>query len=299
MPTTNLQSSRVRSITQQIWAIRPQALYSLLASASSMPDELAKHAAEVKAARRAVRNVQGRIAVVPIRGVLAQHRDDWYGDTSTDEIGGMVDLAMESPEVGTIVLDIESPGGIVSGVHELWSKLMTAKESKPIVSVVNSMAASAAYYLASASTEIVATDGSLTGSIGTLSTHLDVSKLLDNEGIKATFIFAGKYKVEGNELEPLGDEAREEIQRIVDSYYGTFVGAVAQGRKVSEKRVREEFGEGRVFRAEQAVAMGLVDRVGTLESVLSGIAGKRSKAIAVARAAEMRKREMRLRALGL
>ena len=94
--------------------------------------------------------------------------------------------------------------------------------------------------------------------------------MAEKAGVKVTMISAGKFKTEGNEFEPLSDEARAAIQKRVDGYYSSFTGAVAKGRGVTPSAVRGGFGEGRVVGANEAVSLGMADRIGTLESTLAG-----------------------------
>jgi ClpP class serine protease len=106
------------------------------------------------------------------------------------------------------------------------------------------------------------------GSVGVVSLHLDFSKQAEMEGVKPTWITYGRYKVEGNELEPLGEEARAFLQHRVDEYGEMFVKAVARNRGVNAKEVRENFGQGRMFGAKEAKERGLVDRIATLDETL-------------------------------
>jgi ClpP class serine protease len=99
--------------------------------------------------------------------------------------------------------------------------------------------------------------------------------MVENEGVKVSLVSAGKYKTEGNPFEPLTDEAREAIQEMVDDYYSMFINAVARNRGVSASDVRGGFGEGRVVSADKAVALGMVDRVGSFSEVISEQAGRR------------------------
>jgi hypothetical protein len=115
----------------------------------------------------------------------------------------------------------------------------------------------------------VVSPSSLTGSIGVYASHEDESQALDKIGVKVTLISAGKYKVEGNSFEPLGDDARSAMQAMVDEYYGMFTKAVARGRGVKVSDVTGGFGEGRVVTAQQALKLGMADRVATLDQVLS------------------------------
>jgi len=227
--------------------------------------------ADVQAAtgnqRPPTRSSTGRIAVVPIYGVIMQ-RSDYRWETSTEETGALLDALIARPDVDSIVLDINSPGGTVSGTPELAEKIFNARGEKKIVAVANSMAASAAYWIGSAASEFVVTPSGAAGSIGVWNMHIDQSKMLETFGVKASIISAGKYKVEGNSFEPLGEEARAEMQRVVDEYYDQFVSAVARNRGVTSSAVKGGYGEGRVLTASRAKDAGLVDRVATMSQVL-------------------------------
>jgi ClpP class serine protease len=99
--------------------------------------------------------------------------------------------------------------------------------------------------------------------------HEDISKALENEGVKVSMISAGKFKTEGNPYEPLSEEARAAIHESVNDGYEKFVNAIARNRNVKAADVRYGFGEGRVVSAEQAVSLGMADRVGTLDETVS------------------------------
>jgi ClpP class serine protease len=108
--------------------------------------------------------------------------------------------------------------------------------------------------------------------------HQDVSEMLAAEGVKMTFIKAGKFKTEGNPFEPLSEDALAFHQGQVDATYEQFVGAVARGRGVNKSAVREGMGQGRMMHAAQSAEMGLVDRVATLGRVLEELgAGSTAK----------------------
>jgi capsid assembly protease len=131
--------------------------------------------------------------------------------------------------------------------------------------------ASAAYWLAASASEIVALPSAQVGSIGVFSMHEDVSKALDEKGVKVTLISAGKFKTEGNPFEPLSDDAKAAVQGTVDFYYGQFTSDVANGRGVAVDSVRAGFGEGRVVTAKDALKLGMIDRVGTLDDVVGDL----------------------------
>jgi signal peptide peptidase SppA len=204
--------------------------------------------------------------------------------------------AVNDARIGAIVFDVNSPGGSVTGVDELSKMIYDARGSKPIVAVANHLMASAAYWIGTAADELVVTPSGEVGSIGVFAAHQDVSAAMEKEGVKTTLISAGKYKTEGNPFEPLTDEAHASIQARVDDYYSMFTKAVARNRGVNVADVRGGFGEGRVVGAQQAVSLGMADRVATLDDVISGLTRRQRQGRSVA--AEIDYRQRRARALG-
>jgi signal peptide peptidase SppA len=259
-----------------VWAIIPDKLAVLAdvvaqhaQTGALSPEEIEARAGGIE---RPVRRVTGKVAVLPLFGVMANRANlitNWSGGTSTEQFGGWFDAAMEDSSVGAVILDVNSPGGSVHGLEELSSKIFNARGTKPIIAVANPLAASAAYYVATAADEIVATPGGLVGSVGTIAVHTDVSQMNEVLGIKYTYITAGRRKSEGNPNEPLAADAQEYMQYLVNKYYAAFVDAVARNRGVKTTVVKKSYGEGRVVDAEQAVELGMSDRIGTLESVLA------------------------------
>lgn len=212
-------------------------------------------------------NDQGAVAVIPIKGVLTHHSS--CCGNSCDEIGEWVGLAAEDNAIKAIVLDVDSPGGSVFGVQEAGEKIRQAREVKPVFAVANSMMASAAYWLGSQATKIVGTPGADIGSIGVILVHADFSKMAEDMGVKFTFITSSKHKAEGNQMEPLADDARAHMQSRVNDYHGTFVDAIAKGRKISKSLVNNDFGQGRMFGAAKAKEIGMIDKIGTLASTVN------------------------------
>lgn len=237
------------------------------------------------------------VAVIPIFGTImprANLMSEYSGGTSVQSLRAQLREALASDEVGSILLDIDSPGGQVSGVPELAAEILAARGDKPIVAMANTLAASAAYWLAASADEIVVSPSAEVGSIGVLAMHQDVSQVLEREGVVVNFIHAGKYKVEGNPYQPLDDEARGAIQARVDDYYGMFVSAVAKGRGVSVADVRGGFGEGRVVGAKQAVSLGMADHVATFDETITRLRGGRRRASRFGASLETRARRLRL-----
>jgi capsid assembly protease len=226
----------------------------------------------IRAEERQIRNV----AILPLFGVIFPRANmvdniSGPGGTSAERFGQSFSKLMNDPAIDAIVIDINSPGGQVGGVQEVSKKIFESRGAKPIIAVANPLTASAAYWIGSAADELVVTPSGDVGSIGVYAVHEDISAALEQEGIKISIISAGKYKVEANQYQPLSEEARTAIQSDVDEIYDTFVNDVARNRGASPDVVRNSFGEGRTVMAEQAVKIGMADRVATLDDVVNGL----------------------------
>jgi len=223
----------------------------------------------------------GAVAVIPIRGVIA-HRmgsmDESSGGTSTERIGAILAQVAADPGIKTILYDIDSPGGAVPGVQELAAQMFALRGVKRQVAQVNSLAASAAYWLAAQCDEIVSIPSGLAGSIGVFSAHEDLSAALEKEGIKVTLVSAGKHKVEGNPFQPLSDETRTVLQTRVNDAYAQFTKDVARGRGVTPAAVRGGYGEGRALDAKDAKAAGLIDRIATMDETIARLTSRPARA---------------------
>lgn len=211
-------------------------------------------------------------ALITVDGSLV-NRGAWIGASSGlvsyEGIAAQVRDAMDDPEVERIVLDLNSPGGEAGGMFALAQLIGAAAKTKPVCAVVNDMACSACYGLASGATEIVASPTSMIGSIGVVLTHIDRSAELAAKGQKVTLIYAGDHKVDGNPFGPLSKEVAADLTREVGALYDQFTSLVGQGRG---KRLDQEAARGtqaRVFIGEEAVARGLADRVASLDDVLA------------------------------
>ncbi len=271
----------VNAVYNQPWAVLPSMYSTLLdliafrAAGNVLTEEEIQERIGAVAPRGQSRS--GAVAVLPLGGVMSQRMNmmsAMSGGTSTELFGKMFNDAVNDPAISGIVMDIDSPGGSVFGVQELAQTIMDARGTKPIIAFANSMAASAAFWVAAAADEIVVTPGGQVGSIGVLTAHSDLSVALEAAGEKITLISAGKKKVDANPIEPLSPEAKVDLQATVDTYYASFVGAVARGRGVTPSAVRDGFGQGGMVGAVEAVKEKMADRIGTLETAISRAAGR-------------------------
>jgi signal peptide peptidase SppA len=218
----------------------------------------------------------GAIAVLPLYGTIIPRGNmmmESSGATSVERFTAAFRAALNAPDISGIVIDIDSPGGAVTGVDELASEIYNARGQKPINAIASPMAASAAYWIGTAADSLSVTPTGEVGSIGVFAAHRDMSAMMEKEGIKTTLISAGKYKVEGNPYEPLTDEARETMQGRVDDYYGMFVDAVGRNRGVKASAVRGGMGEGRLVGARSAIELNMADRIETMDEMMRRLTG--------------------------
>jgi signal peptide peptidase SppA len=237
------------------------------------------NAARIDAAAETTRQSGGAVAVVPLLGTIfhraAESMEESSGGTSTTAFLSAFRSAAANPEVGTILIDTDSPGGTVAGVAEVADEVFAARDSKRIVALSDDLMASAAYHIASQAHEIVSIPSGTVGSIGVFAAHEDLSKRAELLGVKVTLISAGKYKTDGNPFEPLSDDARAQFQARVDDAYARFVKAVARGRGVTPDEVRNGYGQGRVLGAKDALKAGLIDKIATRDETIGRLIGKR------------------------
>lgn len=283
----------LNAISSSYWAILPAKLSEIIAVVQSHERGVVIDAArwEALAARRQENiGVSGGVATIGLYGTISQRVGllTGSGGTSTEEFGRTLQAAMDDPDISAVVVDIDSPGGSVYGVQELSDRIYSMRGKKPLISVSNSEAFSAAYWLASAFDKLYVTPSGQVGSVGVIATHADESAAIEREGVKYTFVTAGKYKAEGNSTEPLSEEAHGRLQQIVDTYYSTFVGHVARNRGVTPKQVEESYGQGRTFTASEALSRGMVDGIKTLDQVRGELSAK------VSRSRKMRAERSRL-----
>ncbi|HLK10423.1 MAG TPA: signal peptide peptidase SppA [Candidatus Binatia bacterium] len=195
-----------------------------------------------------------RVGVAELQGVL---RD---GDTLEETLEDF----RKEPSTVAVVLRVDSPGGAVAPAQELYEEVWRVRREKPVVASFGNVAASAAYYVASAADAIVADPGTLTGSIGAIMELVDASALADKVGLKDAVVKSGPFKDVGQPLRPMTDEDRRLLQSMVDDVLGQFVAAVARGRAMPPERVRA-LADGRPYSGAQAQAVGLVDQLGSLD----------------------------------
>ena len=215
--------------------------------------------------------VRDGVLQIPVKGALISDFNYSLGYmTGYDYIWRAFQRGMDDGSVKGIALVVDSPGGTVTGCFECVDKMFALKseKTKPVKVFVSDGACSAAYAIASVGDEINMSRTARVGSVGVVTMHIDVSKMLADAGYKITFIYAGKHKVDGNSYEPLPDSAKERIQARIDETYDVFVSTVARNRPaLSDKAVRKS--EALVFGASEATSNGFADKVGAIDDSLA------------------------------
>jgi signal peptide peptidase SppA len=261
----------------EVLALMPEKLQMVLQVRAERLNQTPQNSLNIEAAaKRATKykNIEGKIALLGIYGYISQKETIFsiFGlDTSSERFGRQFDEAINSPDIGAVVIDIDSPGGTVFGLTAVTDKIFNARGKKPIIAVSNCLMASAAYFIGSSADEIIADPDSQTGCIGTIAIRMDWSKFLETAGIKPTIFRSDEFKGEGNPYEPLTNEAKEYFNKMVADYADVFVTAVARNRKTTKADVKANFGKGRVMSAPDAKAVGMVDRLATFEQVIDAL----------------------------
>ncbi|HEX2499889.1 MAG TPA: signal peptide peptidase SppA [Methylomirabilota bacterium] len=173
-------------------------------------------------------------------------------------------------QVRAVVLRINSPGGTVTASDILYHEIMRFKERRkvPVVASILDVGASGGYYVALAADRILAHPTTVTGSIGVLMLTVNAGGLLEKIGVSASYVKSGEFKDMGSPFRSLRPEERTLFQDLIDRFYGRFVELVARSRKLDEARVRA-FADGRIYTANQALDLGLIDQIGYLEDAIT------------------------------
>lgn len=259
-----------------LWAMDPLSVAAtvlqLRAVAGMGIDADAIMAREAPAAGR----VADGVAVVNLTGPMMKTDNwltRWLEGTSMQAAGQAIGSATSDKSVRSIVLNVDSPGGMVDGIAELVDTIAAATKAKRTVAQVSGIAASAAYWAASQAGTINAGRIDQIGSIGTVLPLYDFSKAFAKEGVEAVPIESGPFKSAGMMGTEITKEQRAHFQSLVDSYFADFTKAVSTGRGMSAGDVRK-LADGRMFMAKDAKASGLIDRIQTLDQTLASLAPK-------------------------
>lgn len=255
--------SIVEAIKKMPWAITESGLDLVLAVASRDMESLSKYR-DKRLGNTQDTRVRNGVAVIPVFGPIIKGGSN-FSDVSaaTSYRSIMVDFqqALDTEEVHSILLDIDSPGGQAIGNSELSDFIFDNRNKKPIYSYIGGYGCSAAYWIASASKKIFANKNAVLGSIGCMG-------IVDNKKNPDELKFIASISPNKN-MEIDSEPGKEEFQNLIDSLGNDFVEGVAKNRSVTIQTVLDKYGQGKTFMGTQALAQGLCDEISTFEKTLS------------------------------
>ena len=211
----------------------------------------------------------GKIAVIPIQGVIQSNDQSEWGSSMVDDIKNALRVALEDDEVKAVVLAIDSPGGEVTASDIIYHEVLKVQREKPVVVAMSSLAASGAYYIACAADWIVANDTTFTGSIGVIIQSLNYQGLFDKVGLDAVVFKSGKFKDMLSGSRPITPEEQRYVEGMVQQVYLKFLDIVAQARDLPAEELRQGLADGRILTGRDAQEAGLVDQLGYLEDAFA------------------------------
>jgi signal peptide peptidase SppA len=267
--TKNIKNIKKFSISNgDAWAIKKSGLEKLiaLAKADGIDTQIERFG------NSEISSPYSNIAVINITDTIFRYDNvfmSWFGGSSVEAITNAFDEALADDTVNAILLNMNSPGGVVDGVAELSAKIYSSKGIKPIYAYVGGEAASAAYWLGSSADKMIINETAAVGSIGVYSIYYDYTKAMDNAGIKEITIVSSlsPKKVP----DPADDKGKKQIQSHIDTYANIFIEAVARNRRVAVDEVIANYGQGDIVIGKEAIEKGMADEIGTFETAIESL----------------------------
>ena len=204
-------------------------------------------------------DLEGVISSMEMSGLFAEAMP------SVDSIKQALEQATEDKNVKAIVLRINSPGGEVTASDIIYNAVKKAAKEKPVVVYMDSMAASGGYYVACGATKIVASETTLTASIGVIIETMNYSELFGKVGLSMTAFTSGAFKDTLSGARPMRDDEKVYVQNLVTQMYDRFLGIVSEARGVPKDQLKNTVADGRVVTGREALAAKLVDQIGYVE----------------------------------
>jgi len=214
---------------------------------------------------------KGNIAVIPVKGIISVEKNDNLLDrlvVSSDKLVKFIKTADEEPSIQAILLDINSPGGSPVATDEIAQAVKSAE--KPVFAVIREVGASGAYWIASAADYVMANRMSVTGSIGVISSYLELTGLMEKYGVYYERLVAGQYKDIGTPFRNLTSEERVMFRKTLDSLHGFFIDEVAANRNLSDEEA-EKISSGMFYLGVEAKELKLVDALGSKDDMIKHI----------------------------
>ncbi len=275
------QSILIRTLQNKVWMIRPEwipIIHDIVLSHFFDRENKAQRImeAETTLGRKLdnsaplnpdIRDIEGiKVLVLPVHGVMDKRMNmfsDISGGVSTQKLQSDINSALADSGIDAIVLDVESPGGGVDFTKETADFIYEAGKVKPIVAFANGEMASGAYYIGSAASKVLAYDSAFIGSIGVYIQQIDISKQLEQDGVKVHYIRSTPLKGTPNRYESMTKQTEGYLQGLVAETGKMFVNDIAHYRDVPVATVENEWHKGAMFTAQDALKMGMIDEIVT------------------------------------
>lgn len=214
-----------------------------------------------------------KVAIIEVEGLLANKRESGLlepGDNPISLFAEQLDKAEADSDVEAVVLRINSPGGTVTASDIMYDRVMQFRQRthKPVIASTQDLAASGGYYVACGADRIVAQPTGIVGSVGVIFLSLNFEGTMSKIGVRSDAIKSGSHKDMGSPLRTLTADERTIFQDMIDQYYAGFKGIVQERRKITDPAKMSIIGDGRVMTAQQAIGLGLVDQLGSIDDAL-------------------------------
>jgi protease IV len=215
--------------------------------------------------QRGARATTDKIAVITMRGLISSSLPGTVTDSMVDDMRAALQQARDDSRVKAIVLEVDSPGGEVTASDAIYSALVKVRARKPVVVYMDSLAASGGYYVSCGGKFLMASDTTITGSIGVIIQTLNYEQLFNKIGLASVVFKSGKFKDMLNGARPITPEERELVQRFIMKTYDKFLGIVAKERNLPADLLRNTIADGRILSGKDAFEHKLIDGLGELE----------------------------------
>ena len=225
---------------------------------------------QIASLKPAPSNAKQRIAVMYAEGeIMPEAADQQYNMASliTEKMARELIKLKEDKEVKAVVIRVNSPGGSAYVSDQIWKQVKALKEEKPVVVSMGNVAASGGYYISCAANQIVAEPNTLTGSIGVFGMFPNMTGLFEKLDVTSDVVKTHAFTDLGNIARPMTADEKALVQGAIERNYRTFLSRCAEGRGMSVEAI-DAIGQGRVWTGEQALANGLVDRLGDLDTAI-------------------------------
>src|SRR5436189_866154 len=211
------------------------------------------------------RGVTDKIVVITMRGLISSSLPGSVTDSMVDDMRAALQQARDDDRVKAIVLEVDSPGGEVTASDAIYSALVKARARKPVVIYMDSLAASGGYYVSCGGKFLMASETTITGSIGVIIQTLNYEQLFNKVGLASVIFKSGKFKDMLNGARPITPEERELVQNFIMKTYDKFLGIVANERNLPADQLRNTIADGRILSGKEAFEHKLIDGLGELD----------------------------------